>query len=370
MPRRLVVDGQLSDERRVFLFAVARGLGGPRFLLATALYTLAINGLALAGPVYMLVIYERLLPARDVGVLVLITLLMLLLYALSAWLDVLRQVHMLRGARRIDRLLSARAARKRSFPIRDIDQVRAFLAGYGPSALCDLPWVPLYLVLMFLLHPLLGALTLAGALALIGLLLAAEQRSAMSALNVACVAEQRRRLAVPVSPRRVVFAANARLRDAQEAAAWPTMIASTAARAMRPALQSATLGLGAYLAMTEACQSGSVLAASIVLPRVLGPLEMALAHWRSLAAAHASALRLNVLRTSPRCSAVSPPDLTAPAPVGSASLPPCGGGVGREVSTTRAVQHHLLPDPPPSRGREERRIAPLHVRIVLRRARG
>ena len=70
------------------------------------------------------------------------------------------------------------------------------------------------------------------------------------------------------------------------------MVAGAIIRALRPAMQSATLGLGVYLAMAGACTSASILAASILLPRVLGPLELAITHWRSFEAARASALRL------------------------------------------------------------------------------
>jgi ABC-type protease/lipase transport system fused ATPase/permease subunit len=94
-------------------------------------------------------------------------------------------------------------------------------------------------------------------------------------------------------------ALNARLRQEQDATVRPTMIAAAIVRALRPAVQSATLGLGVYLAMAGACTSASILAAAIVLPRVLGPLEMAITHWRSFKAAHASADRLHGLLAQP-----------------------------------------------------------------------
>jgi ATP-binding cassette subfamily C protein len=88
---------------------------------------------------------------------------------------------------------------------------------------------------------------------------------------------------------------NARLRDAQDAAARPTVVSAALLRALRPSLQSAMLSLGAYLVMTGACHPAEMLAASILLARALGPLETAIAHWRCLAAARDSAAQLYAL---------------------------------------------------------------------------
>jgi ATP-binding cassette subfamily C protein len=274
-----------------------------------ALCTVGINVLALTGPAYMLLLYDRVLPSQDFGELLALTLVMSLLYAVSAGLDLARQFVFARCARHADRRLSARIARSVAvMPVRDLDQIHASLSGPGPAALFDLPWLPLYLLAMFLLHPLFGAAAFFAAGCIGGSLLVAERLSSEPRLVAARTGEQRSRLAAAVAewlipthaaPRRAWLALNGRFRDEQDAAARPAMIASSIVRALRPGLQSATLGLGVYLVMIGACPSASILAASIVLPRVLGPLEIAITHWRNYKAAHASILRLQRLLAPP-----------------------------------------------------------------------
>lgn len=221
---------------------------------------------------------------------------MLALYACGAAFDLARQRVFFRCARRVDLKLAARTARRHnSTPVRDLDQVRAFLIGQGPPALCDLPWLPLYAAAVFALHPLFGVLAGVAALAIAGCLLIAGRLSRIPELCAARSAEKRWRcLPMPASRShaRDWFLRNARLRHEQDAAARPAMAAGAIIRAVRPALQSATLGLGVYLAVTGACTPASILAASIIMPRVMGPLELIFMHWRGLKAACASAYRL------------------------------------------------------------------------------
>jgi ABC-type protease/lipase transport system fused ATPase/permease subunit len=269
---------------------------GRRELLAVGACTVAINALSLAGPLYMLLLHERILPARDLNALLALTAIMLVLYACGAAFDLGRQRVFARCARRLDLKFAARTARRLgSTPVRDLDQIRAFLIGQGPPALCDLPWLPLYAAAMLALHPLFGVLAAVAALATAACLLVAARLSRIPELCAARSAEKRwRHMSMPGSRWHVRdwFYCNARLRREQDAAARPTMAAAAIIRALRPALQSATLGLGFYLAMTGACAPASILAASIIMPRVVGPLELVFMHWRGLKAARASARRL------------------------------------------------------------------------------
>jgi ATP-binding cassette subfamily C protein len=235
-------------------------------VLAAAFYTAGINALALTGPLYMLLLYGFVLPAHAGDKLLALTALMLVLYGLSAWLDLARLSIFAGCARRIDRELRPRIAMSGApGPNRDLDRIRAFFSGQSPAALCDLPWTPLYLGLVFALHALLGLLAILGAASLI-----------------ACVYFTERSTRSP-------------------------LLAAAALRALRPALQSAMLGLGAYLAMTGACHPASMFAASIMLGRTLGPLEMAIAHWRSFAEVRESAARLHAELSAPPGNAQSLP---------------------------------------------------------------
>ncbi len=209
-------------------------------------------------------------------------------------------------------------------PLRDLDQIRSFLVGQAPPALCDLPWLPVYLTVMFLLHPLFGVLAFAAGVSIGGCLLAAERSSQRMAQLAATIAQRRWRLAVHLSreggsasagvPRRAWRALHTQLRDAQDAAVRPMMMSSATLRALRPALQTGTLGLGGYLAMTGACSPAAILIASILMPRVLGPLETAITHWRALKAAYASAVKVHGLAAGPPVRVQRPsPDAHEPA---------------------------------------------------------
>jgi ATP-binding cassette subfamily C protein len=133
-------------------------------VLATALCTAAINALALTGPLYMLLVYGFVLPTHAGDKLLALTALMLVLYGLSACLDLARLSVFAGCARSIDRGLNSRIVQSLGpGPNRDLHQIRAFFSGQAPAALCDLPWTPLYLGLMFMLHALLGLLATIGA---------------------------------------------------------------------------------------------------------------------------------------------------------------------------------------------------------------
>jgi ABC-type protease/lipase transport system fused ATPase/permease subunit len=163
--------------------AVAQALSrcrGP--LIAAALLSSLINVLALAGSLYTLEIYNRIVPARSEVALALLTLAMVALYATSGILDFFRARLLGEAAVRFDRALNARVfadhvnpASADAQPLRDLDQMRAFLSGPAPAALFDVPWLPVYLGTIYLLHPLLGVFATGAAGLLLGLTLAAER---------------------------------------------------------------------------------------------------------------------------------------------------------------------------------------------------
>jgi ABC-type protease/lipase transport system fused ATPase/permease subunit len=294
-----------------FAAAALRLPGEMRILGLALLFTIGINVLALTGPAYMLLLYDSVLPLHDGRQLAALTALMLVLYALGAVLDLARHGIFLSCARRLDRKLSTYVAKLAGpLPLRDLDNTRAFLAGQAPGALFDLPWVPLYLGGIFLLHALFGLLAAAGGVLLVGCVVGAERRGAGPVRTATQMAAQRWAAATsaavnPIEARRNWRRLNARLRHAQDAAAQPSILAAAVLRAQRPALQSAMLGLGAYLVMIGACHPAGMLAASIMLTRILGPLETAIVHWRSFTVARQSAARLRALATAP--PAIDPP---------------------------------------------------------------
>ena len=135
-----------------------------------------VNILMLTGSLYMLQVYDRVLPSRSVPTLIGLSILIVFLFALQGLLDFIRQRLLTRVGSTLDAELSPRIfnivvtlplkARMQGDgmqPMRDLDTVRGFLSGVGPTALFDLPWLPLYLGLGFILHFWLGLIALVGA---------------------------------------------------------------------------------------------------------------------------------------------------------------------------------------------------------------
>jgi ATP-binding cassette subfamily C protein len=284
-----------------------------------ALFSAVINILMLTGSIYMLQIYDRVLASRSLSTLVGISLIVLAAYLLQGGLDAIRSKMLARIGARFDEMLSGRVYElvatlplkgPRSVtglqPIRDLDQIRGFLSGLGPTALFDLPFMPLFFAGCFLIHPWLGWLAVAGGVVIVALTLLTEVRSrapikdmTQSAAERHAVAEVSRRNAESVRAlgMRGVLAsryseANARhvldgLRASDAAAGI-----GAAAKIFRMILQSAGLGLGAYLVIKGELTGGGMIASSILMSRALAPIEIAVANWKGFIAARQGYQRL------------------------------------------------------------------------------
>src|SRR5271156_39301 len=161
-----------------------------RAFLATALFSGMSNILMLTGALFMLEIYDRVLPSRSVPTLVALLILATGLYVAQGVIDAIRSRILMRVGQSLDESLSLRVydaivrlplkiggKGDGTQPIRDLDAVRGFLSGAGPSAFFDLPWLPVYLAVCFLFHPYIGLTALAGAIILVGLPVATELRT-------------------------------------------------------------------------------------------------------------------------------------------------------------------------------------------------
>nr|WP_245413981.1 type I secretion system permease/ATPase [Fulvimarina endophytica] len=278
-----------------------------------------INLLALTGSFYMLQIYDRALTSGSVPTLVAISVLAIGLYLFQGIFDVLRSQILVRFGARMDARLAPLAhevviemprygystteALERG---RDVDTVRNFVASPAPGALFDLPWMPLFLVFVFVLHPLLGLLTSAGALVLIALTTltgfvtrnsAADlQKAAVLRGNLAdCHARNADILRAMGFAGRAVArfeAANERHLDLQTRTSDVAGSFSGLSKVLRMMLQSALLGLGAYLTMRGELSAGSIIACSVASARALAPVDMILGQWKAMGAARRSFDRL------------------------------------------------------------------------------
>ncbi len=293
-----------------------------RIFLAVGIFSGLINLLALTGSFYMLQVYDRVLPSRSVPTLVGLTVLMFGLYAANGLLDLFRTRLMSRIGVRIDNELGpkvfaavqmlplrARPTGDGQLPVRDLDQIRNFMSGMGPTALFDLPWMPIYLAVIFLFHPWLGWFAVVGSVLLIALTWLTEIRSkgpvkaaSQSGSERNAFGEAVRRnaevvRAMGLGPRmteRWIALSTRHLADQLRATDAAGGI-GTVTKVLRLVLQSGILGLGAYLVVINQVSPGTIIAASIVMSRALAPVETAIANWRGFVGARQSYHRLSEL---------------------------------------------------------------------------
>lgn len=316
-----------------------RALGGLRRVFAhVGLFSLVINLLLLAPSLYMLQTYDRVLMSRNEGTLVMLTLLLAGLLALEAALEYLRSLVMSRASAAVDlemdpKVFNAAFAQRLSGQgsvsqaLTDLGHVRGFVTGKGLMALFDVPWLPIYLAVTFLIHPVLGWFGLVAALILLALAWYNEhatgslQADAGRMGNAAThMADASARNAEVVDALGMLGALRERwlvrqhqylatLGDVNERAARIGAVV----KFTRTFLQSAILGLGAYLVLKDQMTPGGMIAASILLGRALAPVDMAIAHWRQLITAREALKRLNELMEQP---VVYPPEVKLPRPKG------------------------------------------------------
>jgi PrtD family type I secretion system ABC transporter len=290
--------------------------------VAVGLFSGAINVLMLTGSVYMLQIYDRVLPSRSVPTLVSLTIIVIAVYGILGFMDAIRGRMLVRIGRSLDEAMGARVyeavvrlpLKMRSSadglqPIRDLDQLRGFLSSLGPTALFDLPWMPLYLGLCFAFHFWIGTAALAGAIVLVTLTFVTEllarapaKAATMHGANRLVLAETSRRNAEAVeamamTPRLAARwdAANMGYMDAHQRASDVAATLGAFSRVLRMMLQSGVMAVGAYLVIYQEATPGVIIAGSILTSRALAPVDLAIAHWRGFVGARQSWARLSKL---------------------------------------------------------------------------
>lgn len=284
------------------------------------LISCVVNILALTGSFYMLQVYDRVLSSRSIPTLIALSALTAALYLFQGGLEVVRGQIFVRLASRLDRKLAAKAhdavmrlplaggSRAEAMqPMRDVDTIRTFLASAGPIAIFDMPWMPVYIGFVFLLHPLLGVVTLAGALVMLGLTFATEKMLKKPSVQATTAATERYGLAQSCERNAEVLRAmgfghnlmkrfvdaNERHLKAQESLSDAGGGLSTSSKVFRMLLQSALLGLGAYLTINGQMSAGAIIAVSIASARALAPIEIAIANWKGFVASRQASVRLD-----------------------------------------------------------------------------
>ena len=279
-----------------------------RHVLIAAGFSALVNILYLAPTLYMLQVYDRVLPTSGLLSLAFLTVAVVFALATLSVLDSLRQRILVRLGLRLDRQLApevltrltgglgADAGPRLRQAMREFDAFRAVVSGPTATALLDAPWTPIYLILCFVLHPLLGVISVLGAGALLILAILNEQatRTKLEAMNEASAQAYAAQEAIashgglikalgmrePLIVRQLLErrAAVGLQADAQFTGGLYTGLI----RFLRLTLQSLALGTGAWLAVRHEISAGGVIAASILLSRSLAPVEQIVGAWKNV----------------------------------------------------------------------------------------
>jgi ATP-binding cassette subfamily C protein len=282
---------------------------------SVALFSAVVNLLMLAGPLYMLQVYDRVLASHSVPTLIGLSVLLCGAFALQAAIDLIRSRVVNRSAGFLDEHLSAvvhraiirlsaggRQTGEAHEPVRDLDQIRTFLTGQGPIAIVDLPWIPVFLVICGLIHPWLGMLALGGGVMLASATLLTERASrapareanrSARARSIMVEADRRNSETTTAMGLETALsqrwqALNAGYLAAVERSSDVIGFYGSLSKMTRMMLQSAALGLGAYLVIGHELMPGAMIAASIMMARALAPIETASANCRGFVAARDS----------------------------------------------------------------------------------
>jgi len=283
----------------------ARRKGGGLIFWAFV-FSIFVNILMLTGPLYMLQVYDRVLASRSVETLVALSILVGGLFALMAALDFARGRIMARVGARFQTALDGRvfeATLRRSVKpqdqmlstavLRDLDAVQTFFTSPILLALMDIPWTPLFIAAIFLFHPMLGWLAVAGGsflivLALLNQVLTMQKvrKAQMTQQGAHSFADQTRsggEIVLSQGMRAVmrdrwIAQRNEGLKQSIGASDWTGSFTSFT-RAFRMFLQSAMLGLGAYFVLQNEMTPGSMIAGTILLGRALAPIEQSMGQW-------------------------------------------------------------------------------------------
>ncbi len=294
--------------------------------VSTALFSCLVNILMLTGPLFMLQVYDRVLTSGSVPTLVALIAIVIALYAYYGFLEYLRARILVRIGRRVEERLRDRVfdsmaehALRRTQgiggqPVNDLATIRQFLSGQGPFAFLDMPWVPVYLLVIFLMHWVLGVASVIAAIVIFVLAFWSERatRGPLAEANAAMVkssimTDESRRNSEALHSLGMRGAIRKKWADMQQVALDHQTIAndvggslSAASRVLRLMVQSGILALGAYLALQHEISAGAMIAASIIMGRALAPVEQAVASWQQFLGFRKALERLsNILASMP-----------------------------------------------------------------------
>lgn len=296
-------------------------LASKKSFIIVGFFSLFVNLLMLVPPLYMLQLYDRVLTSRSEGTLYMLTGIVIILFITLALLEIVRSKILVKIGNKLDSILSKRIfdslfklANKRpgkssSIPLSDLTAIRQFMTGNGLFAFFDAPWIPVYIGVLFMFHPLFGYFAIFAALVLICLaivnefstkekLLKANQMSRASTMYVdsnlrnaeVINAMGMRENIQGLWQERYFGFLNAQNDASSKAGVW-----SNISKSLRMLFQSLMLGLGGYLAIQDEVSAGMMIAGSIIMGRALAPLDLIINSWKGFSSARTSYERIDLL---------------------------------------------------------------------------
>ena len=290
-------------------------------IFMAGLFSMFINVLMLVPPLYMLQLYDRVLTSRSESTLYMLTLIVIVLFVTMGLLEVVRSRVLVKFGNRFANILSNRIfestfelANKKpeaasSRLMGDFTQLRQFLTGNGLFAFFDAPWIPIYIIVLFLFHPYFGFFAIFAAIILVAITFLNEYTTKEKMDNANTLnRDSMMQLEANIRNAEVINAmgmkSNVRKKweekyfgflNAQNDASNKAGIWSNLSKTLRMFFQSMILGLGAYLAVNMELSAGMMIAGSIIMGRALAPLDLMIATWKGFSGARMSYKRIDQL---------------------------------------------------------------------------
>ncbi len=300
--------------------------GSRAHIAAICAFSLAINFLYLTPTIYMLQVYNRVIGSGSIATLIMISVAATVALITLSILEAVRNLLLVRLGNHLDVVLSEEVLRRqveitsligqRPGIVRDLDVYRNFLTQSGAVAIFDLPWLPVYLLACFLLHPLLGAIATVSIGLMLILAIANEyvtsghlRKSEEAARRNYAFTDASLRNTEVIQAMGMLPAFLRRWRESRREMLRQQTIGSERGaylqgliRFFRLALQSAIIGVGAWMTINGEVTAGVIYAAAILLARTLSPIEQLVGGWRAFVAARAAAKRVDELITLPNAA--------------------------------------------------------------------
>ncbi|ETA52526.1 type I secretion system permease/ATPase [Ponticoccus alexandrii] len=332
-----------------------------------AIFSFFVNMLMLTGPLYMLQVYDRVLGSRSEATLVALSVLVVFLYGMMGILDYVRGRVMGRVAARFQAALDLRvfdAVMRRSAVqpdelaqtgLRDLESIQRLMSSPVLMAVFDIPWTPLFIVAIFIFHPWLGYLALAGGAVLIVVTFVNQAVTRAPSLKSNAAVMQAEKTSEQIRAEAEMVQALGMRRDAfqrwmvargdalrgQISTADLTGTFTTLTKTFRLLLQSAMLGLGAYLVLQGELTPGAMIAGSILMGRALAPVELAIGQWAAVTRARKGWDNLAQLLTE---TPQEPPRTALPAPKAKLDVQQLTVvAPGEQQAALRLVSFNLMP---------------------------